>query len=183
MLQIDKTYTLFLDRDGVLNKHLPNAYVLNTAQFEIIDGVLEALKKAASIFGRIVVVTNQQGIGKGLMTEMDLEKIHFYFLEEVKKAGGRIDEIYYCPYLADINPISRKPNTGMALKAKKDFPEIDFSKSIMVGDSWSDMVFGEKLGMYNVFINSSKHIQPDKYPFRYDVAHTSLKEFIDSITQ
>ncbi len=157
----DKSWTLFLDRDGVINKKPPVDYVRNWSEFSFAPGVLEALPKLSGIFSKIVVVTNQQGIGKGLYTPDDLNVIHSNMLKHIQKAGGRIDNIYYCPILAAENPICRKPNTGMAIQAKTDYPEIDFNKSVMVGDSVSDMEFGEKLGMYLVYIAENNSALPE----------------------
>ena len=151
-LKIDKTWTLFLDRDGVINKRLPGAYVKELAQFEFIDGVPHAVELLSSVFGVMVVVTNQQGIGKGLMAEKDLEIVHTHMLDELHKAGGRIDKVYHSPYLEASGHYTRKPGIGMGLKAKKDFQEIKFKKSVMVGDSISDMIFGKRLKMRTVFI-------------------------------
>lgn len=155
-LGVDKSWTLFLDRDGVINKKLDNDYVKNLEEFSFIDGVLEAISNFSNLFGRIVIVTNQQGIGKGIMTHDDLKLVHEFMNEELKKAGGRIDKIYYCPELAAVNAPCRKPNIGMAEEAKKDFPEIDFEKSIMIGDSVSDIEMGVKAGMYTIFISSGE---------------------------
>lgn len=153
-LKVDKTWTLFLDRDGVINKHLPDDYVKTWKEFIFNDGVLESINRLSKIFGRIIVVTNQQGIGKGLMTVEDLKAIHQKMLHEIELAGGHINAIYFAPLLvANDSEGMRKPNTGMAMQAKKDFPEIDFSKSIMVGDTKSDMQFGKNAGMFTVFLN------------------------------
>lgn len=140
-------WTLFLDRDGVINERLPGDYVKNTGEFRFTEGTLEALRLLAPLFKYIVVVTNQQGIGKGVMTEADLYRIHTHMLNEVSRHGGRIDGVYHCPDLAEDNPACRKPNTGMALQAQRQFPGIDFRYSVMVGDSDSDMEFGTRLGM------------------------------------
>ncbi|MBL0047732.1 MAG: HAD family hydrolase [Bacteroidetes bacterium] len=152
----DASWTLFLDRDGVINRKIENDYVKKTDNFHFIDGVTEAIKLFAKKFNRIVIVTNQQGIGKGLFTEAQLASVHQYMLTAIMNNGGRIDRIYFCPALASDNSDFRKPNTGMALQAKRDFPEIDFTKSLMVGDSISDMEFGKKLGMKTVFISAAK---------------------------
>ena len=109
----------------MINKHLPDAYVTKVEEFEFVPGSVEAIVKLSKIFGKIIVVTNQQGIGKGLMTEMDLEKIHFKMEETITRNGGRIDGIYFCPYLSSIKPKCRKPEIGMALQAKEDFSSID----------------------------------------------------------
>ncbi len=151
-LNIDKSWTLFLDRDGVINRRIVDDYVKKWDEFEFLEGVLDAIKIFNEKFGRIVVVTNQQGIGKGLMRIEDLELIHKNMLYEITYFKGRIDKAYFSPYLANENHASRKPQIGMALQAQKDFPEIDFSKSLMIGDSKSDIEFGKNAGMKTVFI-------------------------------
>jgi len=108
-LNIDKHWTLFLDRDGVINRKLDNDYVKHWIEFEFLEGVLDALKYLKPIFGKIVVVTNQQGIGKGLYTIEDLELIHKNMLYEIDYHGGRIDKVYFSPYLSSQNHPSRKP--------------------------------------------------------------------------
>ena len=155
---IDKSWALFLDRDGVINCKIPDAYVLDWKQFGFIPGSIEALKICASVFGRIIVVTNQQGVGKGLMTEKKLNEVHKEMIAEIESNKGKIDRIFYATQLAESNHIERKPNVGMGLKAKREFPEIDFRKTIMAGDSKSDMEFGHKLGMVNVLINHDKSL-------------------------
>lgn len=153
---IDKSWTLFLDRDGVINKNRDNDYVKNWSEFEFIPGSVVAIGYFAGLFGKIVVVTNQQGIGKGLMTEDDLKKIHQLMLDQIQKGGGRLDKIYHCPDLAELQSPCRKPATGMALKAQKDFPEIDFKKSVMVGDSSKDMEFAARLSMHRFYVNGAE---------------------------
>jgi len=145
--QIDKSWTLFLDRDGVINKRKVGGYIQTVDEFEFLPGAKEAISEFSKIFGRIIIVTNQQGIGKGLFHENDLQQIHTYMVEQIRQSSGRIDAIHYCPELAVDDPKCRKPNTGMAIEAKKQFPEIDFAKSIMIGDSPSDMEFGKRIGM------------------------------------
>lgn len=143
--------TLFLDRDGVINCHRPDDYVKTVREFIFNDGALEALRLLSSCFDRILVITNQRGVGKGLMTVEELENIHTFMLREVSEHGGRIDQIYTC---TDIEPDSfnRKPQPGMAWQAKQDFPEIDFSRSLMAGDSLSDMGFANNAGIKAVLI-------------------------------
>lgn len=155
-LNISKDWTLFLDRDGVINKKLDNDYVKHWIEFEFIEGTFIALRKLNGLFGRIVVVTNQQGIAKRLYRVEDLELIHQNMVYEINYHGGRIDKVYFSPYLQSENHPTRKPGTGMALEAKNDFPEIDFARSIVVGDSISDMEFGRKCGMKTVFVSAEK---------------------------
>lgn len=161
--QIDKSWTLFLDRDGVINVRNFDGYITSIDSFKFIEGAIEALIRFSNTFGRIVIVTNQQCIGKGIIKAHELDLIHEYMISEIQKAGGKIDKVYYAPQLASEKSIYRKPNSGMADLAKQDFPEIDFKKSIIVGDSISDMDFGINKGMKTVFISPDEvneyHIQ------------------------
>jgi len=175
-LNIDKNWTLFLDRDGVINKKLENDYVKHWIEFEFLDGVLDALKILPQHFNKIVVVTNQQGIGKRLYRVEDLELIHKNMLYEIAFYQGRIDKVYFSPYLSSDNHPTRKPGIGMALQAKQDFPDIHFEKSLIVGDSLSDMEFGRNANMKTVFISD----QALKHP-NIDFNFTSLIEFALSL--
>lgn len=153
-------WTLFLDRDGVINEKLEGDYVRNLDSFTWKEGALDALAKLSRVFHRVVVVTNQQGIGKQLMTEEDLGTIHRHLLQKVAGAGGRIDAIYHAPQLAAEKSERRKPGTGMALEAQRDFPDIRFEESVMVGDSQGDMEFGSRLGMVNIFLGKREDTHP-----------------------
>lgn len=172
-LNIDSSWTLFLDRDGVINKKLENDYVKHWIEFEFIEGSIDALKFLKGLFGIIVVVTNQQGIGKRLYRTEDLELIHKNMIYEIDFYGGRIDKVYFSPYLKEENHPTRKPGIGMALQAKEDFPQIDFSKSLMIGDSMSDMEFGRRAGMKTVYI--SENVCKD---VMIDFNFVSLNEFV-----
>lgn len=162
-LHIDKTWTLFLDRDGVINKKIEGGYVLTPELFEWLEGSLEAIVALSKKFGRLIIVTNQQGVGKNLMTENDLKNIHSMMKSEIEKAGGRIDALYFSPHLKEENNPMRKPGIGMLLKAKQDFPEIDFKKSIMVGDSISDMQMADNLRLIKIWVGDkiSSYINAD----------------------
>ena len=161
---IDNTWTLFLDRDGVINRDKVGSYIFHRGEFEFLDGVQAAIKTFADVFGTIVIVTNQRGIGKGLMTVDDLHDIHAHMLDELGVHGGRIDKIYFAPDLDSDSP-NRKPKPGMAHQAKADFPHIDFSKSIMVGNKLSDMEFGRNIGAKTVFIPTTNPETPFPHPF------------------
>jgi len=175
-LKHDREWTLFLDRDGVLNKRLPDDYVKLPQDFLWIEGVLESLAFFSGIFAKIIVVTNQQGVGKGLMSSTDLERIHQKMLDEVQSAGGRIDKVYFSPDLEKSGSFFRKPMVGMGLKAKKDFPKIEFAKSIMVGDTLSDMRFGKRLKMKTVLISDDLALARMN-PYYVDLRFTSLADF------
>ena len=151
---ITPSWTLFIDRDGVVNdeKHLD--YIHTWDEFKFYDGVKEAFKIFNKKFGVIVMVTNQRGVAKGLTKLEDLNLIHKNMVQEIEDAGGRIDKIYFCAYMESPN---RKPNPGMGLQAIKDFPEIDLSKSIMIGNTLSDMKFGRNLGVsINIFLPTTR---------------------------
>ena len=147
--------TLFLDRDGVINHRIVDGYVTNYSQFVFNDGSLAALALLAQHFYPIVVVTNQQGIGKGLMTQTNLQQLHTQMIQAVAAAGGRIDAVYYCPHLANANCTCRKPAIGMALQAQQQFSNIVLADSIMVGDSVSDLLFGRAAGTKTVFVTNN----------------------------
>lgn len=149
----DHSWTLFIDRDGVINQKREDDYVKTWDEFMFIPEVPESLAVLSQRFGRLIVVTNQRGIGRGIMTEADLADIHSRMLAGIEAAGGRIDRIYHAPDLADSDHRKwRKPQPGMALQAKVDFPEIDFARSLVIGDSVSDMQFGRNAGMFTVWV-------------------------------
>ena len=152
----DNRPTLFLDRDGVINKRIPGAYVEKVEQFNFFPNLAEHFKILNKFFSRVIVVTNQQGIGKELMTHEDLAVVHDYMLFEIEMNDGVVDAVYYCPELAEFDPPCRKPNPGMALEAKTNFPDIDFKNSLMVGDSESDIQFGNRLGMKTLLVKTKK---------------------------
>jgi D-glycero-D-manno-heptose 1,7-bisphosphate phosphatase len=162
-LNENKAWTLFLDRDGVLNERIPGGYVTRVKDFIWLEDTLEALKILTAYFKHIIVVTNQQGIGKGLMTEEKLEQIHSHMIQQVTECGGRIDKVYHCSGLAGVVPDCRKPAPHMAFQAQKDFADIDFSKAVMVGDTPSDMEFAKNAGMQGVRIMEDGH---DELGFR-----------------
>src|SRR5690606_8908566 len=113
----------------------------------------DAFKIFNNIFQHILIVTNQRGVGRKLMSEDDLINIHDFMLEEVKNTGGRIDRIYYCTSMDNDHP-SRKPNPGMALQAMQEHPLISKQHSIIVGNNISDMQFGKNAGMHTVLLTT-----------------------------
>ena len=174
---IDKSWTLFLDRDGVLNHEKEMDYVLNFTEFHFYEGVLDAIRCFNSIFARILIVTNQRGVEKQLMTEDDLLELHKEMMAKIEGSGGKVDALFYCTALNNDHP-NRKPNPGMALLAKESFPAIEFSKSIMVGNNLSDMLFGRNAGMHTVFVKTTNPGLPLPDP-SIDLACENLVEFAD----
>mgnify|MGYP001334114918 CR=1 FL=1 len=133
--------TLFLDRDGVINYKIENEYVKSICEFKFIPDFIHVVKDLSLLFNRIIIITNQQGIGKGLMSISDLNEIHEHMLNTINHNNGRIDKIYYCPHLDSDNCICRKPSPGMIYKACKEF-NINPQKSIIIGDKESDIRAG-----------------------------------------
>jgi D-glycero-D-manno-heptose 1,7-bisphosphate phosphatase len=173
-------WALFLDRDGVINDKLENDYVKDWSEFRFQTGVLNAIADLSCIFSRIFIVTNQRGVGLGLMTEKALHEIHEKMISEIKNASGRIDQIYYCAGIDDHDEC-RKPNIGMALKAKQEFPDIDFLMSVMVGDSESDMEFGKRLGVERIYIQPLKSESINLGDVEFDRHFGSLFDFSESL--
>jgi D-glycero-alpha-D-manno-heptose 1-phosphate guanylyltransferase len=177
--KIDKSWTLFLDRDGVINEDKVGSYIFNPDEFRFMQGAPDFFKKLTEKFGHIIVVTNQRGVGRGLMSEDDLTAIHEKMTTAIKAVGGKIDGIYFAPAIVNNDPI-RKPNPGMAFKAKVDFPSIDLSKSIMVGNKHSDMLFGKNAGMYTIFIASTNPEVPFPHP-DIDLRFDLLEDFVKAL--
>jgi len=155
-LAIEKGWALFLDRDGVINQRIPDDYVKHPDEFEFIPGVTEALQIFARIFNPIIVITNQQGIGRGLMTNAQLNLVHNKMLKSVAETGGRIDAVFYSADLKNTRSFTRKPAVGLGLKARKQFPSVNFKNSIMAGDTYNDILFGHRLGMITVLVGGDK---------------------------
>ncbi|HVY73988.1 MAG TPA: HAD family hydrolase [Puia sp.] len=152
--KIDKSWTLFLDRDGVINYENPGNYVRNWNEFRFFPGTPENIAFFNKQFLRVILATNQRGVSRGLMTVADLEEIHRQMQQALGQQRGRIDQIYYCLDMEAESPC-RKPNAGMAFQAVRDFPEIDLTKSVMVGNNLSDMGFGRNAGMKTVFLTTT----------------------------
>jgi D-glycero-D-manno-heptose 1,7-bisphosphate phosphatase len=152
--QIDKSWTLFLDRDGVMNYEIRGTYVRNWEEFIFYPQTPENIEYFNTRFQRLILATNQRGITKGIMTLSDLERIHSNMLKGIEEKGGKIDRIYFCIDGESSSPC-RKPNPGMALQAAGDFPDIDLNKSLMVGNNISDMLFGKNAGMKTIFLKTT----------------------------
>jgi len=166
--------TLFLDRDGVINKHLIGDYVKSPQEFIFLEGVVEALKELSLLFRHILIVSNQRGVGKGIMSMDDLYEIHKFMLDIINAGGGRIDKIYICTDIEESSP-NRKPNIGMIHQALKDFPDIDLKKSWMVGDSRSDIQFANKAQISMALVGDKYNMPKDE--LRIDMYCPNLLTF------
>lgn len=179
LTQTDNTWTLFLDRDGVINHEKHQDYIHTWDEFVFYDGVKEAMAVFAKKFNRIIIVTNQKGVGKGVTKPEDLQLIHKNMVAEIEAAGGRVDAVYFCPDLEEDSP-NRKPNPGMGLQAAANFPDIDLTKAIMVGNTISDMKFGRNLGVQTIFLPTTRP-EVKLHDERIDAVYDSLAAFANAL--
>lgn len=157
-----KNRALFLDRDGVINEDYGYVYQIN--KFHLIDNIQTLIKQAKVSSYKIIIVTNQSGIGRKFFSNEDFLKITQYMKDLFLKDNCHIDAVYHCPYhptegigkyLKD--SYDRKPNPGMLLKAQKDF-NLDMNKSILIGDKISDIDAGRNaLVKTNILFNKNKN--------------------------
>jgi len=136
---------VFLDRDGVINKKLEGDYVKSYNEFEFLPGVIDAIRNIKQKGLMVIIITNQSGIGRGIMSEDDLAMVHEQMLADLKKEGVHIDAIYYCPHSPEIGCECRKPEDGLFKQALMDF-NIDLKNSWMIGDELKDIAAGKKAG-------------------------------------
>jgi D-glycero-D-manno-heptose 1,7-bisphosphate phosphatase len=148
-------WTAFLDRDGTINqKPAPGGYVLAPDQLRLLPGAGNAIRRLNEAGWRIVVVTNQRGIARGLMSEEDLRRVHQRLLELLEDYGGTIDRIYHCPHEVGFCDC-RKPGTGLLERAREDDPEIAFERAVLIGDSQLDVDAARAAGIKTVAIGSA----------------------------
>jgi D-glycero-D-manno-heptose 1,7-bisphosphate phosphatase len=156
--KIEPVRYVFLDRDGVLNRKMPEGgYVSDWGQFHWLAGADEAIARMNRAGLTVIVVSNQRGIALGLFTVSQLELIHSKMRTHLAQQGARLDAIYYCPH--DVNECRcRKPDIGLIEQACKDFPDANAHNSLMIGDSLSDIDAGKQMGMKTIFIQG----EPDR---------------------
>jgi histidinol-phosphate phosphatase family protein len=176
---IDDSWTLFIDRDGVINYEKKGDYIHKWEEFRFYEDVKEALAIFAKKFKHIIVVTNQRGIGRKKTMPEDLEEIHNNMVAEIVLAGGRIDRVYFCPDIEDDSP-NRKPNPGMGLQAVQDFAGIDLNKALVMGNKMSDMQFGRNLGINTIYLTTT-HPDIDRTDSRIDLIAGSLLEIAQQL--
>jgi D-glycero-D-manno-heptose 1,7-bisphosphate phosphatase len=147
--------SVFLDRDGVINEKAPEGcYVTRPEGVRMLPGAADAIARLNKAGLLVLLVTNQRGIGRGLMTEQDFWAVMNRIDEELGRAGAHLDGVYYC---ADVNEASafRKPNIGMIQRALQEHPETDISRSYLVGDSESDMLAGLRVGCRPLLVGNN----------------------------
>ena len=150
---------VFLDRDGTLNPD--PGYIRSVEQYEFYVDTLDALEELARAGFVFVVVTNQSGIGRGIVEEAALKEIHDYVQQSFGKRDIPLLGIYYCPHTPDEGCECRKPRTGLFSQAARDH-SIDIDESHVIGDSISDMEAGKRLGMKTVLVRTGNGKSSEK---------------------
>lgn len=140
---------VFLDRDGIINqKAAPHHYISRPEDFVILPGVPKAIKLLNDAGYLVIVVTNQRGVARGLVTKEQVKCVHTYLQNELRKKGAHIDAFYVCPHEKG-ECCCRKPNIGLFLMAEHDL-SINKSCSWMVGDSETDVEAGRRYGVRSI---------------------------------
>lgn len=141
----------FLDRDGIINHD--TGYVWRRENYKWMEGADKAIKRLNDLGYFVFVVTNQAGVARGLYSANDVENLHFYINDTLRKSGAHVDAFYYCPHHPDFGDNQyrqicdcRKPRPGMLLRAMEEWP-IDLSRSFMIGDKNSDMGAADAAGV------------------------------------
>jgi D-glycero-D-manno-heptose 1,7-bisphosphate phosphatase len=148
-----KNKAFFFDRDGIVNQRIFGGYVTKPEEFILHKQIPEILKFLHNHSYKLILITNQQGVGKGLMTLEELNSVHNYMQELIlKNVGICFDEINFCTDLKSTNSFRRKPNPGMILESAQKC-NIDLSKSFMIGDSETDIQAGKSAGVKTIFIS------------------------------
>lgn len=153
--------TVFLDRDGVINRNRENDYVKSWEEFEFLPNSLKAIQHLTDAGHRLIVVTNQSCINKGIVASRTLDGIHQRMVSEIERTGGRIHAIYYCPHRADEGCSCRKPKPGLLIQAAHEHA-IDLSRSYLIGDSIRDITAGQQVGCRSFFVLTGNYSRVDE---------------------
>lgn len=173
---------MFLDRDGILNEKMPeHRYVTRWEEFRVLPGVPEALRRLNDAGLRVVVVSNQRGIAKGLYTAADLEAMHAQFQRLLNLDGAHIDAFFICPHEAN-ECNCRKPLPGLYEQAVAQFPEITAATSLMIGDSPTDIEFGRRVGMKTILVDAQHGtVGAEGAATQADLRVASLPEAVEAL--
>ena len=164
--------TIFLDRDGVINKEV--GYLSRVTDFKFIKGVFDACLYFQHLDYKIIIISNQSGIARGYFNENDYLKLTEWMLGQFNNNGIKILDTFYCPHDPKSHCECRKPKPGMFLVAKKKY-NIDMKNSWMIGDSESDIKAANAAGIFNTILVRSGHL--------IDESNSNSKFTIDSIKQ
>lgn len=179
---------IFIDRDGVINKD-PGGwtrynYVTEWKDFHFIPGALDALKILKKKGVKVIVASNQGGVNKGYYTRKKLNEINNLMLEEIKKHGGEIEEVFYCIHRDEDNCDCRKPKSGMLETAAKKYG-IDPKTTYFIGDAEKDVIAGKKIGCKTVLVLSGKTSLKsiENWPEKPDHVFNDLLDAVKRLTR
>ena len=172
---------IFIDRDGIVNKKAEeHKYILHWEDFEFLPGFIPTFQKIYQLKYKLIIVTNQQCIGKGLISEPELDLIHRNMINKLNRNQIYIHKIYYCPHLSKMKCKCRKPNPGMLIQAKKELNyNIDYNHCFIIGDSISDIEVGKAFGCKTILLNHFLQDIPDKS--QPDFIITEISQLLDII--
>jgi D-glycero-D-manno-heptose 1,7-bisphosphate phosphatase len=171
--------TIFLDRDGVINRNsAPGDYVKTWEEFQFLPGALAAIARLTKAGFRLLVITNQACISKGIVSWTTMYEIHARMMQEVNRAGGHLEAVLCCPHLEGAGCGCRKPAPGLILRAQAEY-QVDLGRAILVGDSVRDMQTGAAVGVPTIMVLSGigqvADLQGTSLPCRVanDLAHAT----------
>lgn len=146
-----KNFCLFLDRDGTIN--VEKNFIKDPDDLQLIPGAARAIREARDLGLKVIVISNQSGIARGILTEDSVKGVNKRLIELLSEEGATVDAIYFCPHDADAEHgcTCRKPNSGMFDQAKAEH-NVDFNRSIMIGDRLSDIEAGKRIGAKTVLV-------------------------------
>jgi len=160
-----ETKYVFIDRDGVINadpaSRTKHGYVTEWKDFHFLPGVLEAMKILMDNGYKSVIISNQQCVGKGFVSVESLEALTLKMTEKIKKTGGDVHKVYYCPHLKEENCACRKPKGGLFFKAKEELKIECFQDKFYIGDSKHDVEAGKKAGLKTILVLSGNSKRAD----------------------
>jgi len=154
---------VLLDRDGVINRRIVSGYVTCWEKFVFLPSALEALRLLNEKNYRVIVVSNQAGVGKGLMTAAHLDEITRRFVAEVEAQGGRILGVYYCTHRPEDGCECRKPKPGLLRRAQAEH-RFDFGRTYLVGDTESDLLAAHAAGCPAIKVSDTRDAALEKLP-------------------
>jgi len=146
--------TVFLDRDGTLNED--TGYIASPEGFTLFPGVAKAIARLNREEAWVVLITNQSGVARGLLTFSDVDAIHHKLKVELQAEGGWVDGIFFCPHHPEEGCWCRKPNPGLIEQAQA-MMEMDLSRSYVLGDKCLDMVLAQNIGAIGILVTTSPY--------------------------
>lgn len=177
-----KLEAIFLDRDGVLNPHIPGDYLKSADELVVLPGVAHAVRRLNDASLPVIVISNQQGVGKGEMTMEDLLAIERRMGEALKhEAGAHLDRCYYSTELASANSPRRKPGPGMLLEAARDFG-LNLAQTVFAGDSPTDIAAGHAAGVGKTILllsGGTEHYRVGDMTPAPDLVFANLPDMVD----